>query len=75
MVYDRLNETQHFYREHTDVVQCFGMCRDVVASAQKGGKSRKSRAQIRLWNLKTLKTLQVPIQCRCVGQLSFIIQK
>ena len=62
VIYDRLNETQRFYREHTNVVQCFDLWKDVVVSAQKGGKSRKAQALIRLRNLKTLETLKVLIQ-------------
>jgi hypothetical protein len=59
VIYDRINETQRHYTDHTDLIQCLSVCGEFVVSGQKSGKFKKARAQVRLWNLETLETLQV----------------
>ena len=59
IIYDRINETQRHFTDHTDLIQCLSLCGEFAVSGQKSGKFKKARAQVRLWNLETLETLQV----------------
>ena len=59
VIYDRINERQRHYTDHTDLIQCLSLCGEFAVSGQKSGKYKKARAQVRLWNLETLETLQV----------------
>ncbi|XP_025832638.1 echinoderm microtubule-associated protein-like CG42247 isoform X2 [Agrilus planipennis] len=61
IMYDRDEETQRHYSDHTEDIMCMDLhpSREMVASGQRAGRSRKTQAHIRIWSTETLQTLYV----------------
>ena len=64
VIYDRINETQRHFTDHTNLIQCMDVSEigGFVVSGQRGHRTKKDRPQVRIWSLKSLKTLQVVMQ-------------
>ncbi len=58
VVYNRVNETQKHYTEHTEDIQCMDLhpSREYVVSGQRRGKGSESWAHIRVWSVTSLET-------------------
>ncbi|KAF6215574.1 hypothetical protein GE061_010330 [Apolygus lucorum] len=61
VLYDRDEEVQRHYTGHTEDIQCMDLhpSKELVASGQRAGRSRKTQAHIRIWSTETLLTLYV----------------
>ncbi|CAG0923739.1 unnamed protein product, partial [Notodromas monacha] len=61
VLYDKNKNHQRHYTEHTEDISALSLHpkKDVAASGQKQGRSRRNAAHIRIWSLSTLETLQV----------------
>uniref|UniRef100_A0A2H8TVI9 Echinoderm microtubule-associated protein-like CG42247 n=1 Tax=Melanaphis sacchari TaxID=742174 RepID=A0A2H8TVI9_9HEMI len=61
VLYDRDEESQRHYIGHTEDIQCMDIhpSKEMVASAQKAGRTRKTQAHIRVWSPETLYTLYI----------------
>ncbi|XP_050432030.1 echinoderm microtubule-associated protein-like CG42247 isoform X1 [Adelges cooleyi] len=61
VLYDRDEDSQRHYIGHTEDIQCMDIhpSKEMVASAQKGGRTRKTQAHIRIWSPETLYTLYI----------------
>ncbi|BES89722.1 HELP motif [Nesidiocoris tenuis] len=61
VLYDRDEESQRHYTGHTEDIQCMDLhpSKELVASGQRAGRSRKTQAHIRIWSTETLLTLYV----------------
>ncbi|XP_065211551.1 echinoderm microtubule-associated protein-like CG42247 isoform X2 [Planococcus citri] len=61
VLYDRDEDAQRHYIGHTEDIQCMDLhpSRDMVASGQRAGRTRKTQAHIRIWSTESLLTLYV----------------
>ncbi|CAG0880321.1 unnamed protein product [Cyprideis torosa] len=61
IVFDRYTDRQRHYLGHTEDITCMAYHprRDLVASGQRHGRTRKSVAHVRIWSTKTMETLHV----------------
>ncbi|CAH0386777.1 unnamed protein product [Bemisia tabaci] len=61
VLYDRDEEQQRHYIGHTEDIQCLDLhpSREMVASGQRAGRTRKTQAHIRIWSTESLLTLYV----------------
>ncbi|XP_047113095.1 echinoderm microtubule-associated protein-like CG42247 [Schistocerca piceifrons] len=61
VLYDRDEDCQRHYTGHTEDILCMDLhpSREMVASGQRAGRSRKTQAHIRIWSTETLLTLYV----------------
>ena len=61
VLYDRDEDAQRHYVGHTEDIMCMDLhpSREMVASGQRAGRSRKTQAHIRIWSTETLLTLYV----------------
>ncbi|KAI5709816.1 hypothetical protein M8J75_003490 [Diaphorina citri] len=61
VLYDRDEEQQRHYIGHTEDVMCLDLhpSRELVVSGQRGGRTRKTQAHIRIWSTDSLLTLYV----------------
>ena len=64
VIYDRINETQRHYADHTNTIQCMDVSEigGFAVSGQKGKRTKKGKPQVRLWSLKSLETFQVAFE-------------
>ncbi|XP_042868750.1 echinoderm microtubule-associated protein-like CG42247 [Penaeus japonicus] len=61
VIYDRHDDVQRHYTEHTEDIQCMAThpSRELVASGQRAARGQRWTAHVRVWNARTLHTLHV----------------
>ncbi|GAB6029719.1 hypothetical protein CHUAL_005440 [Chamberlinius hualienensis] len=61
VLYDRSKHRQRHYTGHTEDIHCLTVhpTRELVATGQKEGKGRHSRAQVHIWDIDTLGTQMI----------------
>ncbi|CAL4105483.1 unnamed protein product, partial [Meganyctiphanes norvegica] len=61
VIFDRSEDTQRHYTEHTEDIQCMALhpSREIVASGQRASRGQRNSAHVRIWNSRTLHTLHV----------------
>ena len=61
VVYNRMDERQRHYRGHTEDISCMDLhpLGDTVVSGQGAGQGAEQGAQVHVWNVQSMDTLQV----------------